>query len=285
MSFQGKRVARDDEEEDGLWLRPLVPCFSDVGDDDTDSSCDSEEEMWAHNFGSCADKPDESEVGDYSVLLDEGVGLSDDDSVPCVRMTRSRAKRAKSQASSRARTKRYRTSTSSSSARKVVERVRLCRSKKKLAKQARRQAAALKRKARLERDREARARKKAAGFVPWDVTTEEFEKKLLPWIDAHPDQFFKDSQQSLIKSLLLFYLNSGYALYDQWKEYDENYKDKPVDIKKVVSDVKGEAITDEQLCNIVETYYKDHSYVDGDLISCACCGSRLQERNGTYYIS
>ena len=106
---------------------------------------------------------------------------------------------------------------------------------------------------------------------------EEFPS-LLERIENDPDDFFRDSAKRIDKSLLLFYLNSGYAMFDQYKEYDANSHDKPIDKEKIIEDIRNEQLSDDELHAKIEAFYARHSYSDANLYGCGTCGFRIREK-------
>jgi hypothetical protein len=101
---------------------------------------------------------------------------------------------------------------------------------------------------------------------------------LLEKLESNPTQFFKDSQKDVNKSLLLYYLNSGYGKFDQYKEYDANCASTEIDKPKIIRDIQAEKLTDKELHEKLETFFAQHSYTGANLISCGCCGIRQRER-------
>ena len=90
---------------------------------------------------------------------------------------------------------------------------------------------------------------------------------------------FWDSQKDINKSLLLYYLNSGYEVFDQYKEYDANLENQQINKLKIIKDIKNEKLTNAQLQSKLSDFYLQHSYTDANLMSCGCCGIRQRERS------
>ena len=113
--------------------------------------------------------------------------------------------------------------------------------------------------------------------VPSDLSTKDLPF-LLNELEKNPAMFFKDSQQSIDKSLLLYYLNSGYEMYDQYKEYDANAADCNIDKAKIIADIRSQKLSNQELQSKLQSFYSQHSYTNANLISCGSCGVRLKER-------
>ena len=92
------------------------------------------------------------------------------------------------------------------------------------------------------------------------------------------DHLFDDLQESPLKSVLLYYLNSGYFRFDQYKEYGLDYNGRIVDVHKVIGEIRNEQLTKEELGVLMKKFFTCHSYVDGNLYGCGSCGYRLLER-------
>ena len=105
------------------------------------------------------------------------------------------------------------------------------------------------------------------------MTGDELEAKL----KKHGPEMFYGIEKDVMKSLVLYYINSGYLDFDQYKEYDAKCTGKPVDVNKIVEQVKEEKLSTEELGNLVNQFYAQHSYTEGRLLSCACCGVRRLE--------
>jgi hypothetical protein len=96
---------------------------------------------------------------------------------------------------------------------------------------------------------------------------------------AHTEaRFFSDMEQIPAKSVMLFYINSGYLRFQQYKDYDAAFNNQPIDLAKVASDIQAEALSVEELDGVVRKFYDVHPFVDFMIQGCSACGIRLIER-------
>ena len=128
------------------------------------------------------------------------------------------------------------------------------------------------------RRRKYREQKAAANTVPEGLTVNDFPS-LLKRLEDDPEGFFANSQKNINKSLLLYYLNSGYAMYDQYKEYDSNHSTHNIDKAKIIQDIRNERLSEKELTQKLKAFFEQHSYTDAQLMSCGCCGIRMRERS------
>ena len=128
-----------------------------------------------------------------------------------------------------------------------------------------------------ERQRKRRQAIAESNVVPPNLSVDDFPA-LLRRLEKNPDQFFQDSQRDVNKSLLLYYLNSGYAQYDQYKEYDANSATHEIDKAKIIRDIQDQQLSDNELHHKLKEFFANHSYTDAKLLSCGCCGIRMRER-------
>ena len=136
----------------------------------------------------------------------------------------------------------------------------------------------VRRQVRHDQQQERRRKKAGASSVAIDLSIDDF-RDMMRKVESDPEGFFKDSQRSVGKSLLLYYLNSGYEVCDQYREYDANSVDQPVDKEKIISDIQDQKLSDEELHDIIERFYTQHSYTEANLMSCGSCGIRMRERD------
>ena len=113
--------------------------------------------------------------------------------------------------------------------------------------------------------------------MPARLSVEDFPQ-ILGQIDSNPTEFFKDAQKNVEKSQLLFYLNSGYGRFDQYKEYDANSANSPIKTETIIKEIRDEQLSNRQLRKKIKAVFKQHSYTDASRISCGSCGLRLNER-------
>ena len=89
---------------------------------------------------------------------------------------------------------------------------------------------------------------------------------------------FSDAEKSPATSVMLLYVNSGYLRFEQHKDYDAKFDNQPIDLAKVASDIRAEALSTEDIDGIVRKFYDVHPYVDFTIQGCSSCGIRLIER-------
>ena len=89
--------------------------------------------------------------------------------------------------------------------------------------------------------------------------------------------FFKDIDRSPLKACLLMYLNSGYARFGQYIEFDANSNGDSIDVEAICEEIKNEKLTDSELYNLIDTFSSTHSFTDGNLFACGLCGIREME--------
>ena len=111
-------------------------------------------------------------------------------------------------------------------------------------------------------------------MVDWDITPEE----LLSHLEKDGEKFFSDFPSNLVKSVLLFYVNSGLFRFDQWKDYSKKWEGKDVDCDSLKKEMEEEMLSDEELMAMMEKFFMCHSYTDDKLLSCGACGLREMER-------
>ena len=107
-----------------------------------------------------------------------------------------------------------------------------------------------------------------------DMSPETLEEKL----GQGGEEFFKDFNCSLAKSLLLFYVNSGLFRFDQYKDYCAKFDGEDIDQEKVGREIMEELLTDEELEAMLRKFAEDHTYTNANLMSCGACGIREFER-------
>jgi hypothetical protein len=92
------------------------------------------------------------------------------------------------------------------------------------------------------------------------------------------DEMFADSDRDLAKALMLYYINSGYLSFDNHREYMSSYSGVPVDVERIVSQVKQERLTEGERDTKVFRFYNRHSYTQANLFACSACGYRVREQ-------
>jgi hypothetical protein len=95
---------------------------------------------------------------------------------------------------------------------------------------------------------------------------------------ASAKEYFKHFQYDPIKALMLYYANSGYLRFDQYKEYSSVFQGQAVEQSNVAREVGEEELSADELAHIVQEFQKRHSPIHSRLMSCGACGIRLYER-------
>ena len=95
---------------------------------------------------------------------------------------------------------------------------------------------------------------------------------------------FADANTSLLKSVMLFYVNSGCTRFDEWKNYTSKYNDKPIDVEKMKKEIAQEQLSEEELINKINLFAKEHSYTPKELLSCSACGIRCYDEKYTQWL-
>jgi hypothetical protein len=100
----------------------------------------------------------------------------------------------------------------------------------------------------------------------------------LDTLDAtHMDAYFGDIEKNPFKSVLLYYLNSGYGRFQQYKEFDKAWDGKNVATNEICKEIDDEILDETELYKLLETFFHEHSYTDVKLLSCGACGLREME--------
>ena len=86
--------------------------------------------------------------------------------------------------------------------------------------------------------------------------------------------FFSDSNQSLVKALLLFYMNSGCFRFDQCKECGDKWNEEPLDMECLRKELQEEGLNGLEASRIMKQFLASHSYTQFKLNSCGACGIR-----------
>ena len=128
----------------------------------------------------------------------------------------------------------------------------------------------------------ARARRVERGSIKRDFSMK--HEELVADLESHDyDDYFRDMEDDVFKSTLLFYLNSGCHQFDQHKEFQKGGGDcengGKVDVEKMVKEVKAERLSDAEHETLMKRFRTAHSCVEGNLLSCGACGFRVLERS------
>jgi len=89
---------------------------------------------------------------------------------------------------------------------------------------------------------------------------------------------WSDFEKSPVKSLLLWYANAGCFAFDEYKEYSMAFNGQQMDVKGLEKEISNEALSDEELGNLIKKFSINHSYTDGNLYACGACGMRQLEQ-------
>ena len=87
-----------------------------------------------------------------------------------------------------------------------------------------------------------------------------------------------DVSKSLDDAMLMYYLNSGYARFDEHKSYDKNCEGETVNCKEVMEEIEKERLSDKELVDLIETYFQAHDF-NAAFYGCGACGIRQLESN------
>ena len=132
------------------------------------------------------------------------------------------------------------------------------------------------------RERADRARRVERGSIKRDFSMK--HEELVADLESHDyDDYFRDMEDDVFKSTLLFYLNSGCHQFDQHKEFQKGGGDcengGKVDVEKMVKEVKAERLSDAEHETLMKRFRTAHSCVEGNLFSCGACGFWVLERS------
>ena len=112
--------------------------------------------------------------------------------------------------------------------------------------------------------------------VNQEMTAEDLLKETADMTKANI--YFRDFQYDPTKALMLYYANSGYLRFDQYKEYGSVFQGKAVEQSNVATEVGHEELSADELAHIVQQFQQRHSPLHSRLMSCGGCGIRLYER-------
>jgi len=101
------------------------------------------------------------------------------------------------------------------------------------------------------------------------------------FLNAHdPDDCkWSDFEKNPTKSLLLWYANAGCFAFDEYKEYSIMSSDgKQIDTETLRNEIAEESLSDQELENLIKKFHRYHSYTNGNLYACACCGFQQLEQ-------
>ena len=96
-----------------------------------------------------------------------------------------------------------------------------------------------------------------------EMTPEEI-KELLEKNKADYDKLFKDFDQYPQKAVLLYYLNSGYLAFDQYKEFasDNASGHNEIDRSAIIDEIQEQALTDEERYKLLDRFFQEHPFAN-----------------------
>jgi hypothetical protein len=92
------------------------------------------------------------------------------------------------------------------------------------------------------------------------------------------DSFFNDLIKSPTKATLLFYVNSGFLRFQQYKDFNKRWDGQEVDVEALLQEIKEEELLDDELQELASLFLMCHSFTQSDSPACACCGLRQSEK-------
>ncbi len=133
-------------------------------------------------------------------------------------------------------------------------------------------------------------KKIAVEITDLDITPQELKKKLeehKKWQEQNPKvqvPFFQDSNKSIFKSVLQFYLNSGCLRFGRWKDHSKKYDREALDHEEIFKELEEETLSDAEVKEMMIRFLTEHSWTDSSIFSCGCCGWREHESSSTKYV-
>ena len=97
------------------------------------------------------------------------------------------------------------------------------------------------------------------------------------------DLNFKNIDSDAYTSVMMYYMNSGYSRFFQYKEYDNKLLGKEIDSREICKEIENEKLSDDELLETIQNFYNDHSFTDLNLVSCGACGIREYESRNIKY--
>jgi hypothetical protein len=91
--------------------------------------------------------------------------------------------------------------------------------------------------------------------------------------------YFSDIEKNPFKAVLLYYLNSGYGRFQQYKEFDKAWDKKDIEVDNICNEINDEILDESKLYQLLENFFTHHSYTQATFMSCGACG--LQEMDYT----
>ena len=105
------------------------------------------------------------------------------------------------------------------------------------------------------------------------MTMDEFENLLRTKINKPKEAYFSACEKSTDDALMLLYLNSSGAQFDEYKEFTARTgNNDDIDVKDLASKVKAEILTARY--KKLKDFFGQHPYADSTLLACGACGLR-----------
>ena len=98
-------------------------------------------------------------------------------------------------------------------------------------------------------------------------------------------KFCSDSNRSLVKAVIMFYLNSGCLRFQRWKDHSTQEDGAEVDVENLLREIEEETPSDQDLINLVEAFEQEHSFTESKVFSCGSCGIKEHECGTTRFES
>ena len=77
--------------------------------------------------------------------------------------------------------------------------------------------------------------------------------------------------KNLQDAILCYYLNSGYARFNENLSYSKEYHSKLIDIEVIMEELENEMLSDKERYDRIEAYFNAHNF-NAQLLSCGACG-------------
>ena len=107
------------------------------------------------------------------------------------------------------------------------------------------------------------------------MTMDEFENLLRTKINKPKEAYFSACEKSIDDALMLLYLNSGGAQFDEYKEFTARAgNNDDINIKDLARKVKAEILTPSARYKKLKDFFGQHPYADSVLLACGACSLR-----------
>ena len=141
-----------------------------------------------------------------------------------------------------------------------------------------------------EREKKNKQMKLALELTDPRITPEELKQKIKEhqlWQDENKRwdiPYFEDSNRSILKAVIQFYLNSGCLRFGRWKDHSNKYNGQVVNLEELAEELKEESVSDEEARSIIKSFLEEYSWTDTKLYSCGCCGWREHESGSSTFV-